>query len=90
VLAAVDEPVALDHLALDAEPEAVVELWLALRATIRDVLERVTLADLARNALPEDLRRLAQVERRRLPPIGETERADEDHRQGRLRHPGGR
>ncbi len=62
ILAAVGSPVALEHLELEGEPTAVADLWLALRGTVRDVLERVTLADLAGDTLPEDLRRLAQVE----------------------------
>jgi Rrf2 family protein len=33
-------------------------LWIALRANMRAVLEHVTLADLARGELPADLRRL--------------------------------
>jgi Rrf2 family protein len=33
-------------------------LWIALRANMRAVLEHVTLADLARGELPEDVRRL--------------------------------
>jgi Rrf2 family protein len=34
------------------------ELWIALRANMRAVLETVTLADLARGELPADVRRL--------------------------------
>jgi Rrf2 family protein len=34
------------------------ELWIALRANMRAVLEHVTLADLARGELPDDVKRL--------------------------------
>ena len=36
--------------------EGLQELWVAVRASLRNVLERVTLADLAGGALPDDLR----------------------------------
>ena len=35
------------------------ELWIALRASVRSVLDTVTLADLAAGALPEEVRLLA-------------------------------
>jgi DNA-binding IscR family transcriptional regulator len=34
------------------------EVWVALRAAMRDVLEHITLADVASNHLPEDVSRL--------------------------------
>jgi Rrf2 family protein len=36
--------------------EGLQELWVAVRASLRNVLDRVTLADLAGGALPDDLR----------------------------------
>jgi Rrf2 family protein len=36
------------------------EVWIAVRASLRGVLERVTLADLAAGELPDDVRRLAR------------------------------
>ena len=41
--------------------EALETVWMAVRASVRSVLERVTLADLAGGALPESVRELAQV-----------------------------
>ncbi len=38
--------------------EGLQELWVAVRASLRNVLERVTLADLAAGSLPEELRPL--------------------------------
>ena len=35
------------------------DVWVAVRASLRSVLERVTLADLARGELPENVRELA-------------------------------
>jgi Rrf2 family protein len=46
-------------------------VWMAMRTSLRDVLERVTLADLAGNALPEHVatmaRRYQQEEKKRHP-----------------------
>ncbi len=39
-------------LAYDGSAEALRELWVAVRASLRDVLERVTLADVAAGELP--------------------------------------
>ncbi|MET8243109.1 Rrf2 family transcriptional regulator [Streptomyces sp. NPDC005202] len=39
--------------------EPLLPLWIALRASVRKVLEGVTLADIAADALPEPVRRLA-------------------------------
>jgi len=40
------------------EPDALVSLWIAVRAALRQVLEQVTLADLASGDLPPEVRRL--------------------------------
>ena len=39
--------------------EALREVWIAVRGTLRAVLETVTLADVAAGALPDDVRRIA-------------------------------
>jgi Rrf2 family protein len=65
VIRAIDGPLAgvggLRPEALDyAGPAAPLrELWVAVRANLRAVLERVTLADLARGELPEEVAALA-------------------------------
>jgi Rrf2 family protein len=41
----------------DGSAEPLQGVWIALRANIRDVLDRVTLADLARRRLPPTIRR---------------------------------
>jgi Rrf2 family protein len=47
------------ELAATGEEEAFVELWIATRAALRSVLERVTVADLARGELPPNVAKLA-------------------------------
>lgn len=39
--------------------EPLLPLWVAVRANVRRILEGVTLADIAANALPEPVRKLA-------------------------------
>lgn len=65
VLAAVGSAVAVEAATDDLMHSQVAELWLALRGTLHEVIERVTIGDLVSNSLPEDLRRVAAVERRR-------------------------
>lgn len=65
VLAAVGSPAVSEGTESTRESDDIADLWLALGATLREVLERVTVADLASATLPEDLRRLAAVELRR-------------------------
>jgi Rrf2 family protein len=58
VLRAVEGPLAAvqgirpDQLSYDGAAERLPEVWVALRASLRDVLEHVTLADVARGRLP--------------------------------------
>jgi Rrf2 family protein len=58
VLRAVEGPLAAvqgvrpDELAYGGAAERLPEVWVALRASLRDVLEHVTLADIARGRLP--------------------------------------
>ncbi|HET9728489.1 MAG TPA: Rrf2 family transcriptional regulator [Acidimicrobiia bacterium] len=58
VLRAVEGPLAAvqgirpDELQYGGAAEALPEVWVALRASLRDVLEHVTLADIARSKLP--------------------------------------
>jgi Rrf2 family protein len=58
VLRAVEGPLAAvqgvrpDQLAYGGAAERLPEVWVALRASLRDVLEHVTLADIARGRLP--------------------------------------
>ncbi len=58
VLRAVEGPLAAvqgirpDQLAYGGAAERLPEVWVALRASLRDVLEHVTLADIARGKLP--------------------------------------
>jgi Rrf2 family protein len=59
VLRAVEGPLAAvqgvrpDELAYHGTSEKLPEVWVALRASLRDVLEHVTLADIARGRLPK-------------------------------------
>ena len=59
VLRAVEGPLAAvlgvrpDQLAYHGTAEKLPEVWVALRASLRDVLEHVTLADIARGRLPK-------------------------------------
>jgi Rrf2 family protein len=48
-----------DELAYDGAAASLVDVWVAVRANLRAVLEKVTLADLARGTLPASVRRLA-------------------------------
>ena len=65
VIRAVDGPLASvrgrrpEEVAYDGAAEPLQQVWIAVRANLRAVLERTTLADLAAGALPEDVRRLA-------------------------------
>jgi Rrf2 family protein len=65
VLHAVGSTIAADHPDRDEAVPSIDELWRALVGTVRDVVERVTVADLVADALPGDLRRVAAVEGRR-------------------------
>jgi Rrf2 family protein len=62
VLRAVEGPLAAvqgvrpDQLAYGGAAEKLPEVWVALRASLRDVLEHVTLADIARGKLPSAVR----------------------------------
>lgn len=64
VLRAVEGPLAAiqgvrpDELAYDGAATRLPEVWVALRANLRAVLERVTLADLASGKLPRAVERL--------------------------------
>ncbi len=49
-----------DELAYAGTAEALREVWVALRANMRAVLESVTLADVASGKLPADISRLAR------------------------------
>jgi Rrf2 family protein len=65
VLRAVEGPLAAvqgtrpDQLEYDGAATSLVDVWIAVRANLRAVLEKVTLADLARGSLPASVRRLA-------------------------------
>jgi Rrf2 family protein len=65
VLRAVEGPLAAvqgtrpDQLEYDGAAASLVDVWIAVRANLRAVLEKVTLADLARGSLPASVRRLA-------------------------------
>jgi Rrf2 family protein len=65
VFRAVDGPLADVHdaslrgLAYPPPAEALPEVWMAIRGSLRRVLERVTLADLVRGELPEEVVALA-------------------------------
>jgi Rrf2 family protein len=47
-----------DELTLRGDAKPLQEVWIALRANIREVLESVTIADLAAGQLPEPIRRI--------------------------------
>jgi Rrf2 family protein len=61
----VDGPLASVHgqppneLALQGDAKPLQEVWIALRANVREVLESVTIADLVAGQLPEPVRRIA-------------------------------
>jgi Rrf2 family protein len=50
-----------EHLAYEGASESLQEVWIALRANIRAVLEHVTLADLASGKLPKQVIALSRV-----------------------------
>lgn len=65
VIRAVDGPLAnvrgvrSDQLVYEGSAEALADVWIAVRASLRGVLEQVTLADVARRELPDHVRQLA-------------------------------
>jgi Rrf2 family protein len=65
VIRAVDGPLAnvrgvrSDQLAYEGSAESLGDVWIAVRASLRGVLEHVTLADVARGELPDHVRQLA-------------------------------
>ena len=65
VIRAVDGPLAnvrgvrSEQLAYQGSAEGLRDVWIAVRASLRGVLERVTLADVARGELPAHVRQLA-------------------------------
>ena len=65
VIRAVDGPLAnvrgvrSEQVAYQGSATSLREVWVAVRASLRSVLENVTLADLARGELPESVRALA-------------------------------
>lgn len=65
VIRAVDGPLAWvrgvrpEDLEYAGAARALQEVWIAVRANLREVLEAVTLADVAHDALPDPVRRLA-------------------------------
>ena len=65
VFRAVDGPLAnvrgvrSDQLSYEGSAEALADVWIAVRASLRGVLEHVTLADVARGELPDHVRQLA-------------------------------
>jgi Rrf2 family protein len=65
VIRAVDGPLAnvrgvrSDELTYEGSAKALEQVWIAVRASLRGVLEQVTLADVARGALPDHVRQLA-------------------------------
>lgn len=67
ILRATDGPLAnfhdasLRHLAYVGPAESLPEVWMAVRAALRDVLEAVTLADLVAGKLPRHVRNLAST-----------------------------
>ena len=65
VIRAVDGPLAnvrgvrSDQLAYEGSAKALADVWIAVRASLRGVLEQVSLADVASGALPDHVRQLA-------------------------------
>lgn len=65
VIRAVDGPLAnvrgvrSDELEYEGSAKALEQVWIAVRASLRGVLEHVTLADVAGGALPDHVRELA-------------------------------
>lgn len=66
VIRAVDGPLAnvrdlsLSQLSYPGAAEALRDVWMAVRGSLREVLENVTVADLAANRLPRHVRQLAE------------------------------
>ena len=66
VIRAVEGPLASvrgerpEHLTYDGSAESLQQVWIALRANIRGVLEHVTLADIAGGKLPREIVKLAK------------------------------
>ncbi len=64
VIRAVEGPLAAiqgvrpDQLHYDGAAAALADVWVAMRASLRSVLENVTLADIARGELPKSVKRL--------------------------------
>jgi Rrf2 family protein len=64
IIRAVEGPLAAvqgmrpEQLEYTGAAEALADVWVALRGSIREVLETVTLADVAQNKLPKSVRRL--------------------------------
>jgi Rrf2 family protein len=50
----------LRTLRYEGSAEALSDVWMALRTSMRDVLENVTVADLAKGALPAEIRKMAR------------------------------
>lgn len=65
VIRAVDGPLAnvrgvrSDQLEYDGNAKSLEQVWIAVRASLRGVLEQVSVADVARGELPEHVRQLA-------------------------------
>jgi Rrf2 family protein len=72
VIRAVEGPLANVHesrpedVSYPGSAEQLKEVWIAVRASLRQVLERVTLADLARGKLPADVQEMARDPEARL------------------------
>jgi Rrf2 family protein len=69
VIRAVDGPLAnvrdmsLAELSYEGSAEALKDVWMAVRGSLREVLENVTFADLAAGRLPRNVRQLAERHR---------------------------
>ena len=69
VIRAVDGPLAnvrdlsLSQLSYPGAAEGLRDVWMAVRGSLREVLEQVTVADLAANRLPKHVRQLAERHR---------------------------
>ena len=65
VIRAIDGPLAtvrdtsFKDLVYEGPAEGMLEIWMAVRASLRSVLEHVTLADLASGKLPPDIKEMA-------------------------------
>jgi Rrf2 family protein len=77
VIRAVDGPLAqirdvsMSELHYEGPAESLEDVWMAVRSSLRSVLEAVTIADLAAGRLPKNVRTLAERYRERA---GETDR----------------